>query len=175
MTPDEIDKRVRKVLALMKPDAARRKWLREDVEDALARLELANTNNWASRQPGRKDAKKAAQRLANALRGVRSALNSEHLGLEILWTLPKREAFNDWIDTCDRLAREKSEKPRPVSDAKMRAASLARELIIKHGRKPTASRNGLFCKVAAAIYVPQVGERGGDLQHQCREVLKQWR
>ncbi len=72
-----------------------------------------------------------------------------------------------WI--CQNYEKSKLGKPKPNADEKRLAVRAGLYLIEKHGIKPTTTKTGKLCKLAAVLY----GDPRADLQHQCRELLNQ--
>jgi hypothetical protein len=72
-----------------------------------------------------------------------------------------------WI--CGKYEKSKLGKPKPNADEKRLTVRAALYLIEKHDIKPTTTKTGKLCKLAAVLY----GDPHADLQHQCRELLDQ--
>ena len=75
----------------------------------------------------------------------------------------------------DRLAhdlavyeRSLGNKPKPDAYEKRMAAEAGLRLCERFDVKPTTTKRGTFCRLAAVLY----GDERADLQHHCREVLK---
>lgn len=71
----------------------------------------------------------------------------------------------DWI--CESWEKSKLGKPKPSADEKQLAAKAALHLLKKHAIKPTTTKRGIFCRLAAVLY----GDNCADLQHHCRLAL----
>jgi hypothetical protein len=70
---------------------------------------------------------------------------------------------------CESWEKSKLGKPKPDAYEKRLAAGAALHLIKMHDITPTTTKAGAFCKLAAVMY----GDKTADLQHHCREVLRQ--
>jgi hypothetical protein len=70
---------------------------------------------------------------------------------------------------CESWEKSKLGKPKPDAYEKRLAAGAALHLIKMHDIDPTTTKTGEFCKLAAVLY----GDKTADLQHHCREALRQ--
>jgi hypothetical protein len=67
----------------------------------------------------------------------------------------------------DGWEKSKLGRPKPNSDEKHFAAEAALHLLKIHCIRPTTTKKGAFCKLAAVLY----GDKTADLQYHCRAVL----
>jgi hypothetical protein len=144
---------------------------RNDTELAISDLLADNIQHRSGYLPRSKKAKLAAGRLALALHRVLIVLKDADLGFRIHRYFPEAE-LRRWAKRCEQMAAVKSRKPKPSASAKMRAAMSAYNLMHTYGVPIVTTANSKFCKLAALLYQPLPGERGKDLQHQCRAVVR---
>jgi len=62
----------------------------------------------------------------------------------------------------------KPRTPKPDAFEKRLAAEAAPRLCERFGVKPTTTKDGQFCRLAALLY----GDERADVQHHCREARK---
>lgn len=151
---------VQQAVKLIGPSACQ-----EDVEYDMDAVAVMNTTALSNRKAATKRAKRAAGRLAAALRRVEDAAKSQDLDTSI--SLFPRETISKWKRHCEKLAKTLPRKPAPNADAKRLAAAYALNLLRKYDKHVATTKGSNFCRLAALLY----GDPKADLQHQCRAVL----
>jgi hypothetical protein len=136
---------------------------REAVKDLIAENGVALANRMPRSKT--KAARKAAGRVASALRRLEVALKNENLNSGVWAMLSPVVA---WRPLCEEIAKPPSGKkePRWGAEEKRIAVRMARQLMLRFSREKISSKpKSSFCKLAALLY----GKPSADLSNQCRE------
>jgi len=156
--------------------------VREIVEKMSKMCELSKR----TRVSQSKDQKRFARQYSAALRKVINMTKKAPADFRAPWPLPvsapelgiDEKLFNHehllrhlklLHLICEGWERSKLGKPKPDAYEKRLAAGAALHLIKMHDIDPTTTKVGAFCKLAAVLY----GDKTADLQHHCREALRQ--
>jgi hypothetical protein len=163
---------VRRALSLIEPERQWHDACIEDIEMAIVELQLdvSQLRNDTIHNNS-KLAKRAARRLADALRRVEVVLKDKNLDASVHLSFP-RNKLRGWIERCDEKARTPSRKSkRTTAEAKRLAVMRACLLLFKHGTSGAAddaARGSRFCRLAALLY----GDPKVDLHNQCAAYLR---
>jgi hypothetical protein len=165
---------VRRAIALIMPEARWQDACREDVEMAIVELDLDVHQLRSDFHLRTKPAKRAAKRLALALRRVEVVLKDQNHDASVYMFFPRTELLK-WTARCEEIAETPSGKTkRKIAEAKRLAVSKARGLLFKHGASDAAddaTRGSRFCRLAALLY----GDPNIELHNQCRVLLRESR
>jgi len=159
---------------------------RDDLQAILDRMMRACARSERTRSRQSKKQKQFAKQYSAALRKVIAMTRtapSDFRALPLLGISVPRLNINNEVFDHEHLLRhlellhaiseswEKSRLGQPKPDAyeKRLAAGAALHLMQMHDMAPTTTKAGAFCKLAAVLY----GDKAADLQHYCREALRQ--
>jgi hypothetical protein len=157
------------------------KYDKREIEGSVAKIVLAqaraeepNFQFYAvSRRVANKKQKMAVDRVARSARRLIAALTSRDLPLPsfIRRKAPPLDSLRQLVDDCERLTGPLPKPRRPYPFAKISAAEEAALLLEERSIKLAATRNGMLCRLAAALH----GTTDASLYHQCCAVVKRGR
>jgi hypothetical protein len=161
------DDLVRRALTLIDPKAPARRDCRSDVERADVNIRLAILQGYHASVRRTKEAKKAAHRLATALRNVEGRYSDilKHFPVR---GFPRQELWKFRLG-FERMANTPSGKlPRAGAEEKRLAVAAAHNLMRKYGARITATQGSKFCRLAALMYRKPTA----DLHTQCKAHIR---
>jgi hypothetical protein len=164
----------RRAIELIKPKERERDACRYDVETTLASIDYFNSKRLVDSNFKTKRAKKAAERLASALRRVDTALKDKNLDFFLMRHFPfSRDQVLDWISRCEFAWKFPSGKKgiQLKAEKKQIAVSEAHSLMKQYGAHIKTAKGSDFCRLAALLF----GELEADLHNQCRAALREKR
>jgi hypothetical protein len=162
---------------LIKPVAQQRDACRKEVEKVTLALAGTGALLGTKDQGKTKQGKKAAGRVARALRVARIALKDDRLDVALKAYLTRKispKTLQALEHLCEKLAQARSGKlPRKVAEMKRLAVTAALALMERYckGEAANTAKGSPLCMLAALLF----GEPDTDLQSQCKAALRESR
>jgi hypothetical protein len=159
---------------------------RDDLQEIVDRMIKACARSERARSRRSKKQKQFARQYSAALRKVIAMTRTAPTDFRTLPLLgisvPRLNIKNEMFDhehllrhlrllhaISESWEKSKLGQPKPDAYEKRLAVGAALHLMQMHDMAPTTTKAGAFCKLAAVLY----GDKAADLQHYCREALRQ--